>query len=573
MALLLLGLMPDRTFSQDFIRALQVAGSGPDFIQGVATDSQGNIIIDGTFRYSVDFDPSNNEAILDAISNNDIYLAKYSSTGEYIWAKQMASGASERIRVDKNDNIYLTGFTSSRLDLDPSEGEAIVNADQKHSLFLAKYNPLGEYVWGFAVESKNGANITSFDVEIDDMENYVYIVGTCSDTMDFDPSEETFNLVTQNFQDFFVAKYTLDGEFVWVKHLAFQGNGYGYPRSVTIDESGYLYFCGSFAGTLDMDPTSGSYLITSINEYSDDAFLAKYNSSGEVQWAFALGAEGMDIMWTIRYYNEKIYGVGSFYGNVDFDPSGGNFELTASEGDDNGFLAIYNDDGTFQRVMGMIGTEEYAGGRINDMGIDTEGNIYLLGSFYGTIDVDPSEEVHTISGTSSDYDMFLSKYSADGNFNWAIQTNGNEQEQGYFLKVNDNSQVIAFGFFDGNCDFDPSDGTAYLYNKGGHDVYMAWYSAAPGSGIEQQIVSESIKISPNPTRYDCQLRLELLGTSVVNFGVTDVYGKEIIPAEKILLEKGVQEIEIPSQLLDPGVYLVWEETGGKRYLQKLVKIR
>ena len=563
-------LTPSRVLSQDFIRALQVAGNGPDFVNGVATDSDGNIIIDGRFQYSVDFDPSDNEAILESISNNDIFFAKYSPTGEYIWAKQMSVGSAEGSRCDKNDNIYLTGYTLGQLDLDPSEGEAIVNAEQKQSVFLAKYNSQGEYIWGFAVQSKNGGT-SSFDVEVDDQGNYVYIAGTCSDTMDFDPSENTYNLVTQNFQDFFVAKYTLDGEFVWVKHLAFQGYGYGYIRTIAIDNTGNIYIGGNFQGTLDMDPGEESYLITSAGEFNDDAFLAKYNSSGEVQWAFPLGSESFDIIWTIRCYNEKIYAAGSFYETVDFDPSDATFELTASEGEENGFLAIYNDDGSFDKVMGMIGTGEETGGRVNDMGIDTDGNIYLLGSFYGTIDVDPSEEVHTITGTGRDYDMFLSKYSADGYFNWAIHTNGNDQEQGYFLKVVDNNHAVAFGYFDGNCDFDPSDGTAYLYHKGGHDIYMAWYSTTPGSYVDEKIFSSSLQIAPNPTNSNCKLQFNVNTSTSMDIKVIDLCGREIYKVENIELSQGMQEINIPSQLLKPGIYLVQEMVQGRKYAQKLVR--
>jgi len=576
MALLLFGLMLNSLFSQDFIRALQVAGSGPDFIHGVTTDNQGNIIIDGTFQYTVDFDPSNNNVDLEATSNYDIYLAKYSPTGDYIWAKHMGGAPdayhySSRIRNDQEGNTYITGFIDKWLDLDPSEGEAIVNEEQQKSIILAKYNSDGEYIWGFALGSTNGQNI-GWDVEVDDQENCVYLTGTFGDTIDFDPSENTYNLVSQSSNnDFFIAKYTLDGQFIWAKDLGFQGYGYGDPRTFTIDEYGNIYIAGSFSGTLDMDPSEGTYLITTT-EYNDDVFLAKYNSSGEIQWAFSFGGEAGDVVWTIRYYDQKIYTVGSFYGTVDFDPSEATFEMTTNEGEDNGFLAVYNDDGTFQTAMGMIGTTAYAGDRVNDLGMDTDGNIYLLGSFYGTIDVDPSDGVQNITSTSNDYDMFLSKYSADGDFNWVLHTDGNDQEQGILLQVIGNSHVIAYGFFDGNCDFDPSSGSTVLYGKGSHDVYMAWYSSAPESGIAERIIPETIKISPDPATYDCKVQLEISGNSLVNFGVTDLYGKEIFRFEKVILNQGMQEIKIPSHLLSAGAYLVWEETSGKRYVQKLIKL-
>jgi hypothetical protein len=571
MALLLVLSMPFKANSQDFIRALQVAGSGFDFIKGVTTDSQGNIIIDGRFQYSVDFDPSDNEAILESISNNDAFFAKYSPAGGYIWAKQLAGGSAQRIRNDKNDNIYITGYTYSQLDLDPSEGEAIVNADQKAAVFLAKYNPQGEYIWGFAVESKNGST-SSWDVEVDDMGNCVYMVGTCSDTMDFDPSENTYNLITQNFQDLFVAKYTLDGEFVWVKHLAFQGYGYGDLRTITVDNTGNFYIGGIFEGTLDMDPGDGTYMISSDYEGNEDAFLAKYNSSGEIQWAFSLGDTSlMAVVWTLRCFGDKIYAAGSFYGTVDFDPSEETYELTSySELDESGFLAVYNDDGTFYKAMGMIGTADESGCQLNDMGKDADGNIYLLGSFYGTLDFDPSNGIQNIT-SSGDYDMFLSKYSADGSYIWSIHTDGNEQEQGYFLQVVGNNHVIAFGYYDGTCDFDPSDGTAYLYNKGGHDVYMAWYSATHGSSVNEPGNTAHVKIFPNPVKDDCVIQLNLASNSYVKIRVTDLLGKDILAAENLDLTRGIHQIFIPSHSFKPGTYMLWGEIGSQRFVQKLIK--
>ena len=572
MALLFLGLMPEITFSQEYIRALQIAGSGNDYINGVARDSQGNIIISGTFQYTADFDPSDNEVNLEAATINDIYLAKYSPTGEYIWAKQMSVGSPQRLRNDADDNIYLTGYTLTELDLDPSEGEAIVNADQKQSVFLAKYNSQGEYIWGFAVQSLNGASISSFDLEIDEETDHVYMVGTCSDTMDFDPSENTYNLVTQNDQDLFIAKYTLDGEFVWVKGLHFQGYGYGYQRTISLDNTGNFYIGGSFTGTLDMDPGEGTYYISSYGEFNEDAYLAKYNSSGEVLWAFPLGSQLLDGIWTVRYYDEKVYAVGSFTGTVDFDPSAAAFEMTSSsEIDENGFLAVYNDDGSFNKAMGMIGAEN-SGNRVHDMRKDPDGNIYLLGSFYGTLDADPSGAVQNIT-TNGVYDMFIAKYSTDGAYIWAEHYGGTEQEQAYFLQLAGNTHVLTFGYFDGNCDFNPSDESNVLYNKGGHDVYMAWYTAYPGSSVAEQVITETINIYPNPSGHDCEVQLELLETTVVNFGVTDLNGREIIPAAQILLKKGSQIIKIPSRQFAPGVYFVWEETGGRKYIQKLVKIR
>ena len=97
----------------------------------------GDLVVSGTFQNTVDFDMSNSgTADMTATSNYDVYIAKYSDEGEYRWAIALGGDpyAYHEVRhvdTDKDGNIYITGFTESWIDFDPSAGEVILNSEGK----------------------------------------------------------------------------------------------------------------------------------------------------------------------------------------------------------------------------------------------------------------------------------------------------------------------------------------------------------------------------------------------------------------------------------------------------------
>jgi hypothetical protein len=89
---------------------------------------------------------------------------------------------------------------------------------------------------------------------------------------------------------------------------------------------------------------------------------------------------------------------------------------------------------------------------------DAFGNIYTTGTFQGTADFDPGPGIFNLISAGST-DIFISKLDANGNFVWAKQIGGTDQDFADCITVDDAGNIYTTGFFFGTADFDPGPGT------------------------------------------------------------------------------------------------------------------
>ena len=91
---LLICFAPLFSFAQYLNWSRQISGPRVEYIKGTATDASGNIYVVGYFSGTIDFDPGAGVANATAVGT-DIWFGKYSSTGNYIWAKQLTGGNND----------------------------------------------------------------------------------------------------------------------------------------------------------------------------------------------------------------------------------------------------------------------------------------------------------------------------------------------------------------------------------------------------------------------------------------------------------------------------------------------
>src|SRR5207248_6433805 len=112
----------------------------------------------------------------------------------------------------------------------------------------------------------------------------------------------------------------------------FPGNGTAgqtQGEAVTADAAGNLYVTGRFVGAVDLAPGSAVGVLTSLG--GQDAFVAKYSSTGTLLWARSFGsAAGDDVGYDVKVdASGTVYATGTFFGTADFDPGAGVTNLTA----------------------------------------------------------------------------------------------------------------------------------------------------------------------------------------------------------------------------------------------------
>jgi uncharacterized repeat protein (TIGR01451 family) len=202
------------TSTGDYIWAFKIGGNAHDEGRYIEFDSQGNIIMTGTFMGAVDFDPGPETFYMTGISSWEISMVKYSGAGEFIWGKSLLGGGIESIRaivIDPSDNIYLTGDFADTLDFDPGPGiaELICPDDIYSDIFVAKYTSQGDYIWAFDLGDLGWE--TSSDLELLP-DHSLLIGGQYSQTVDFDPNDGIQEYtVPNNKLGAFFAKYSQSG--------------------------------------------------------------------------------------------------------------------------------------------------------------------------------------------------------------------------------------------------------------------------------------------------------------------------------------------------------------------------
>ena len=171
----------------------------------------------------------------------------------------------------------------------------------------------------------------------------------------------------------------------------------------------------------------------------------------------------------------NIYITGLFGNTVDFDFSNAKTELTA-QGPSDVFFAKYNANRELQWVKSISGNSFED---VTDMVVDDMGNIYLTGGFDGTVDFDPGTGTQNLTGAGCD-DIFLAKYNANGEYQWAFRVGGSQCDFGGNIALDNAGNLYLTGSLRQSTtavDFDPGTGTQNLNAVGpSASIFVAKYS-------------------------------------------------------------------------------------------------
>jgi len=320
-----------------------LGGSSTDNGKGITVDNSGNVYVTGSFMGTADFDPSSSTANLTSAGGYDMFLAKYNSSGTYVWAKGIGSTSTEvgtRIKANSSGDVIVTGYFRGTVDFDPSSSTTNLTSNGYEDVFFAKYNSSGEFQWVKSFGSSYGD--WPYDIVLDGTDN-IYLCGIFKGETDFDPSSSTATIsnYSNEHDDVFFGKYDSSGNYVWAKGLANQTSSE--LRGIALDALGNVYIGGAYNDyTFDADPSNSSENLT--NSGSADIFFGKYNSSGNFVWAEKIGSSNGEYCRALAVSSAgEIYLGGYFYGTVDFDPSSSTANLTSrTNASSDGFLAKYN---------------------------------------------------------------------------------------------------------------------------------------------------------------------------------------------------------------------------------------
>lgn len=390
----------------NFLWVKQIEGTSTyDWIRSISVDVSGNLYATGVFRGTVDFDPNAAVSNYTSIGGNDIFIIKLNANGELEWAKHIGAGYedfSNAIELDASGNIYVTGSFGGTVDFDPGTGVSNIDSIDG-SVFFMKMDSMGNLIWVKQIEGYNSNSIVL------DSSGNIYMTGNFSGTADFDPDAGVFDLISVGEDDIFIGKYNASGNFIWAKSIG-STEMFEQGVSIAVDGLGNVYTLGEFANTVDFDPGSGSFFLTSSG--GTDLFVSKLDVSGNFMWASRLG--GIYSEYGISLVvdaNNNVYVAGNFIGTIDFTP--GSFTLNSTAGGGNILIGRLNDmSGNFEHAFNIGGSGICS---VNSFVVDNSNNLYLTGHFSSTTDFDP------------------------GSANTSLVANGGEDA--FILKLKDNLSI------------------------------------------------------------------------------------------------------------------------------------
>jgi hypothetical protein len=99
----------------------------------------------------------------------------------------------------------------------------------------------------------------------------------------------------------------------------------------------------------------------------------------------------------------------------------------------------------------------------NDVAVDALGNVYVVGTFAGEMDVNPARLVETLLSAEDSTDGYLVRFSPEGRLRFATSWGADGYDGLTHVAVDSNSSVIVAGYFEGDeFDADPTPATRTL---------------------------------------------------------------------------------------------------------------
>lgn len=406
----------------------QLGGTQDDVANAVATDSDGNLLVIGTFHGSFTVGATT----LTSAGGADIFVAKLlSATGEVVWIKSFGSTSDDtglRIAVDTTNNIYITGGFQNSIDFG---GGPLVSAGNIDG-FAAKLDPTGGYVWA----KQLGGQFADFAHGIDVRGNTVAVVGVYASSM----TVNGVTLTNAGTQQGYLVEWTLDGGNGPVKTFT-GGTSTSLPNRVVIDSSGNVVVAGSFNGTVDFGggPVASNMV---------DAFLVKYSTAGAYLFGKYPGGSSNDSGGFVSIdASDNIFLVGTFSGSVSF---GGASPLNTNTA--NMVAAKYSLAGSYQWAQAFGDTTAQVSS--TDASANANGDLVVAGYFCGNLTFGSASLASVGACNTLDTDFFTARLShTDGAPLTAARAGGASQDAAFGVAQTPDARHFVTGEFKGFAEF------------------------------------------------------------------------------------------------------------------------
>lgn len=366
---------------------------------------------------------------------------------QWNWAVDAGGGGNTDfcwgIATDSQGNAYWAGSISGSADFGCTNISPPAIAG-----VLAKYDSTGTCFWARGI-TVGFNDAWAYGIAID-AQDHIYVTGSYDGNADFG------NGITLNSlggDDIFLARYDVDGNCLWARRGGSSGSN-DEARGIAISDDGGVFITGISGGT-----TIGFDGISIPNAANfRQIVIAKYDSTGTVQWAKASTGNGQSkSSRAISIANDRLYITGQIASaGASFD--GLMITTTASA---KLYVLACSLDGE------ALWANAYGVGDHEGMGIaaDTLGNVFVSGRMWGALHL-PDD---TLNSVSANNDILLMGLDTAGTYRWAMSTGSALNDVAYGIESDGQGNAYVSAQFLQTIDFFGTPLTAL----GGEDLLAA----------------------------------------------------------------------------------------------------
>jgi len=508
------------------------------------------------------------------------------------WAQQAVSANTDygrNMAKDVSGNVYVCGTFSATVTF----GAVTLSGSGTNCMFLVKYDVAGNVVWAKTAIASGATYANAVCV---DPSGFVYVTGEFSTSIDFGGV-----LITGSPGDVFLVKYDAAGNPIWAQRAGGTNAEQGY--AVAADLFGNVFITGYYKSGVC---TFGTFTLANTNGSSSDLFIAKYDSSGTVLWAYRAGGNVYDMgnsittdaagsVYFTGFFASTNIVFGSFglmnsgpsatsdifvakydsTGNVRWAVSFGGasgdeeaFGITTDSGDhiyvtgtfsstslQMGSTNLQNTDGNiFIAKLDTAGVVNWAlnGGGTNgflyrnSIASDSSGDVYVAGSFSNDTAFFSGDTLLNTDVTGASRDFFVVKCNPAGQVDWTVTGGGTLSDDAYGVVAMGNDNFVTMGAFASAA---MTIGTTTLNNSGLYDFFITNAGSSPLI-VQDQSNTGTTSIFPNPCSGWATLQVDaalLLDKPVLN--VYDMLGNLVLTSQLNSIET-----QIDLSGLAPAVY-------------------
>ncbi len=361
------------------------------------------------------------------VGGYDVFVAKLDANGSLLWNTFLGGPDNDvgyGIAVDTHGNVYVNGFSGS------TWGSPTRPFSNLEDGFVAKLDANGSLLWNTFLGGA-GLDRGQGDITVDTAGNS-YVTGHSNATWGSPVTPYATGW------DGYAAKLDTNGSLLWSTFVGGSSNEYGY--GIALDTDGNPFVSGY------------SYAVGGVQ----DAFAAKLNASGALQWNTSFGGPGWDIGQDVvvdANGNSYVAGRSGASWGSPLNPFAGGTDVLVAKLDANGSLLWHT----------------FLGGADSDVGygiaLDAEENVYVTGESGATWG-------SPASPFAGGYDALVARLDANGSLQFTTFLGGAGGDSGNGLAVDTNGDCYVLGW--GNMDW----GSPVRPYVGDYDGFVAKVSPA-----------------------------------------------------------------------------------------------